>query len=105
MHWAYQAIPPLNAVLSIFLRYPVNLITKIGVGFVVGAFALLLYAKPSRDLSTVQLWCLVLFSAIGMFVYDFSLIRPYRLLGLNFGPFMLAGIVAGIFLCGRKSWR
>ena len=105
LQWGFQNIPAVDKILGLFLSNPMNLLTSIGVGFIVGAFALLLSEKFEQLLTTTQLWILVCFSSVGMCLYDFFPIRSYRLLGLNFSPFMLTGIVLGIFLCGRKHWR
>ena len=84
---------------------PVNLLTTIGVGFLIGAFALFLFERFERYLTVTQLCFLVLTSAIGMFFYEWFPIRIYRVLGISFSQVMLIGIILGIFVSGKRHWR
>ena len=100
-----QTVPPIQGFLSLFLMQPVNLLTSLGVGFLIGAFALFLFERFEKYLTVTQLWFLVLASAIGMFFYEWFPIRIYRLLGISFSQAMLIGIILGIFISGKKHWR
>lgn len=105
LHWGYQSIPAVETVLSLFFGFPMKLLTNFGVGFSIGALALYLFEKSAKRLTIPQLWFLVLFTAIGMCLYDYSPIAVYRLLTVKFNLVMLIGFVLGIFLCGKKHWR
>ncbi len=100
-----QNIPALQAFFTLLLAQPMNLMTNIGVGFLIGAFALFLFEKSERLLTVTQLWFLVLFLAIGMLVYKLFPFPIYRLLAISYSQATLIGIILGIFLCGKKHWR
>lgn len=100
-----QLVAPIQGLLSLFQSQPLNLLTSIGVGFLIGAFALFLFERFEKYLTVTQLWFLVLASALGMFFYEWFPIRIYRLLGISFSQAMLIGIILGIFVSGKRHWR
>lgn len=100
-----QSIPAISSMLSLLWATPMNVISNVGVGFLIGAFALFLLEKNERLLNFTQLWILVIFAVVGLFFYHWFPFRIYRILGFTFSQYSVIGLVLGIFLCGRKHWR
>ena len=100
-----QNIPALQSFFALLLAPPMNLMTNIGVGALIGIFSLVLLEKSERFLSVSQLWLLVLFLAVGMLVYRWFPFPIYRLLGISYSQATLFGIIMGIFGFGHKHWR
>lgn len=102
---ASQSVPAINEFFSLILTQPFNLLTSLGVGFLIGTFALFVFDRFEKRHTIAQLWFLVLSLTIGLLFYELFPIRVYRLLAIKFSQMLLIGLILGIFVSGRRWWR
>lgn len=104
LYFGNQHVPGLQGFFALLLAPPMNLLTNIAVGCLIGAFSLFLLEKSERSLNTKKLWFLVLALAVGMLVYKWFPFPIYRLLGISYSQATLIGIIFGIFGFGNRHW-
>ncbi|MCM1984542.1 hypothetical protein [Lyngbya confervoides] len=103
--FAAQSFPAIETVFSLFLRQPMNLISNLGIGILLGVLAFTLLDNSEGRLTVPMMWFLVLAVTVGMVFYEYVPIRLYRLLAVNFNQPTLVGLVLGVFWKGRRYWR